>query len=52
MWKSEYNRGDRMNITKVYHIELTDQDWIDLKDCGTLHFTLDGIFCNLTRGIE
>ena len=40
-----------MQITKIYHIELTDDDWIDLKACGVIHFSLDGIFCELKEGM-
>lgn len=40
-----------MKITKVYHIELTQDDWNDLKDCGIIHFSLDGILCDLKEGM-
>ena len=41
-----------MKIKKIYHITLTDDDWVDLMACGVLHFTLDDVFCELKRGIE
>ena len=40
-----------MNIVKVYHIEITDEDWKDLQDCGTLHFKIDEEYCMLTRAV-
>ena len=40
-----------MDIKEVYHIEITEKDWQDLKDCGSLHFRIDGTYCIMTKGL-
>ena len=40
-----------MEIIQVNHIYINDSDWLDLKDCGTIHFTIDDKVYELKRGL-